>query len=285
MIFTEMDEAIYNISNECHICEEIIEDKKDKVRDHCHITGLFRGAAHNSCNLNYKYSDKIPVFFHNLRGYDGHLILNGIKRDIIKDKKVSCIANNMEKYMSFTIGNLEFKDSLQFMPATLEKLVGYLDKNKLVHLRKHFKAIEKEKLKLKLNKYIDTAEKLKLQLNKNIDKKLYETYRNKLIKKYKEDLNEKINLLSRKGIFCYDYLTSLDVMNDTKLPSQDKFYNKLTKEKLSDVDYAYAKKVWEVFECKTFKDYHDLYLITDVLLLADVYAASRKFNRFVSSVR
>ena len=65
----------FDETSECHICKGTITDKDpkgQKVRDHCHYTGKFRGAAHNICNLNYKDSKKIPVFFHNLSGYDGH---------------------------------------------------------------------------------------------------------------------------------------------------------------------------------------------------------------------
>jgi hypothetical protein len=79
----------------------VFTEADPKVLDHCHITGKYRGAAHNSCNLNVKLTGKIPVVFHNLRGYDSHFIMqevNGL------DESINVIANNMEKYMSFTIG-------------------------------------------------------------------------------------------------------------------------------------------------------------------------------------
>ena len=68
----------YESSNRCWICEKEIGDGEIKVADHCHLTGSFRGAAHQSCNLNYRLKKsqfKLPVFFHNLKGYDAHMII------------------------------------------------------------------------------------------------------------------------------------------------------------------------------------------------------------------
>jgi hypothetical protein len=74
-----------------------------------------------------------------------------------------------------------------------------------------------------------------------------------------------------KGIYPYDYITSYDVMNDTELPSIDKFNSKLNDSKCDPKDYLKALNVWKVFKCKTFLDYHNLYLQSDVLLLADIW--------------
>ena len=68
------DEDNYQNSQYFWICNEKINKDKDKVRDHCHITGKYRGAAHSKCNLKLKIPRKIPIIFHNLEGYDGHLI-------------------------------------------------------------------------------------------------------------------------------------------------------------------------------------------------------------------
>ena len=72
----------------------------DKVRDHCHITGNYRGAAHNSCNLQLRFGNVIPVVFHDLRGYDSHLIMQAISK---VDGEIACIPNNMEKYIAFSL--------------------------------------------------------------------------------------------------------------------------------------------------------------------------------------
>ena len=108
----------------CHICEKPFACAADSVRDHCHITGKYRGAAHNACNLKLRLNPKttaIPVVFHNLRGYDSHLLMQVMSR---VNGRVSCILNNTEKYISFSLGQLRFIDSAQFLLASLDKLVA-----------------------------------------------------------------------------------------------------------------------------------------------------------------
>ena len=113
-------------------CE--FKDDKDKVRDHDHRTGKFRGAAHNECNINYFSNRYLPVVFHNLRGYDSHLIIKKAY-DIIEMKlfehnpKIAVIPNSTEKFMSFDIGSLKFIDGSQFMASSLETLVEHLEEN------------------------------------------------------------------------------------------------------------------------------------------------------------
>ena len=82
---------------------------------------------------------------------------------------------------------------------------------------------------------------------------------------------EKLNLLTRKGCFPYDYFDGYKRLNETELPTQEKFFSELLQQECSDSDYEHAKNVWNVFSCKHFGNYHDLYLMTDVLLLADVF--------------
>ena len=76
---TEKEEHLFQESNNCWICKKLIENDDEKVRDHCHITGKFRGAAHWDCNINFQLTKKVPVIFHNLKGYDSHLIY-GLRR-------------------------------------------------------------------------------------------------------------------------------------------------------------------------------------------------------------
>ena len=76
----------------------LIDNDEDKVRDRCHITGKFRGAAHKSCTLNFKLTRKVPVIFHNLRGYESHLIFNELDKFYVK---IKVRPNGLEKYMAF----------------------------------------------------------------------------------------------------------------------------------------------------------------------------------------
>ena len=80
------------------ICKKIISNDEDKVRDHCHVTGKFRGAAHESCNLNFQLTKKVPVIFHNSSSCDSHLIFNELDKS---DVKIKVIPNGLEKYMAF----------------------------------------------------------------------------------------------------------------------------------------------------------------------------------------
>ena len=97
LIMSEKEEEQFQSSNICWICEKLIDDDDEKVRDHCHITGKFRGAAHWSCNINLQLTKKVPVIFHNLRGYDSHLIFDELNKF---DVKIDVIPIRLEKYMA-----------------------------------------------------------------------------------------------------------------------------------------------------------------------------------------
>ena len=89
------DEENYQHSNDCHIRNKKIVYDKNKVRDHCHITRKYRGPAHRSCNSKFKISRKLPIFFHNLQGYDGHLIF----KELHNYEQTEVIPKSIEKYM------------------------------------------------------------------------------------------------------------------------------------------------------------------------------------------
>ena len=78
-------------------------------------------------------------------------------------------------------------------------------------------------------------------------------------------------LLYKKGIYPYEYMDSWERFSETRLPDKDKFYSKLSDEHITAEEYAHAQKVWQAFECQKLGDYHDLYVKTDVALLADVF--------------
>ena len=83
------EEEQFQSSNTCQICKKLINDDDEKVTDHCHITRKFKGAAHWSCNINLQLIKKVPVMFHNLRGYDSHLIFYELKKFDVKIQEFS----------------------------------------------------------------------------------------------------------------------------------------------------------------------------------------------------
>ena len=87
----------------------------------------------------------------------------------------------------------------------------------------------------------------------------------------KEIFKDNTHLLTRKGVYPYDYVSSIEKLAEKQLPPKDQFYSKLNDEEISDDDYNHALNVWKTFKCQTIRDYHDLYLKSDVLLLADVF--------------
>ena len=87
------EEHLIQQSNSCWICKKLIDNDEEKVRDHSNVTGKFRGAAHWDCNINFQLTKKVPVIFHNLRGYDSHLIFNEFDKF---DVKISVISNGLE---------------------------------------------------------------------------------------------------------------------------------------------------------------------------------------------
>jgi hypothetical protein len=204
MAMTQEDRKSFLKAVDCHVCGEPLG--RDRVRDHCHITGRYRGAAHNECNLKlriYPHKTKVPVAFHNLRGYDGHLLMQAIgkintkrlawKKDktgkwaqVEKADTISCIPNNMEKYMTFSLGQLQFIDSLQFMNSSLDKLAANL---------------QTEDLRITDRWHTEPAPGVLGA--------------------------EPLALLRRKGVYPYEYADSFERFDETQLPPKEAFYSRL----------------------------------------------------------
>ena len=137
---------VRSVSNHCFFPTKC----RDAVRDHCHMTRKYRGAAHYTYNLNLRIrpgQNPIPFVFHNFKGYDAHLLFQ--EKAKIKGKKLMCIPNNMEKYISFSLrvggggggggGGVTFIYSLNFLQASLDALVKNLPRKALKHTAKHTK--------------------------------------------------------------------------------------------------------------------------------------------------
>ena len=139
----------------CLFCADplLVPNFKDSVRDHDHMTGKYRGASHNQCNFKLKLNPKtmlISVIFHNLKGYDGHLLMQAMAR---VQGEIKCIPTNTEKYISFSLGNLRFIDSINFLLNSLEKLVKGSDEFSIMKktvARRKLAAVAAEKGRLSL---------------------------------------------------------------------------------------------------------------------------------------
>ena len=229
--------------------------KGPKVRDHNHWDSKFRGIAHSSCNLLFRERGKTMktnVFLHNGGSYDFHLILQNLfkfmedNENIFYNPKV--IAKTLENFMQITINSTTvIKDSLNFLGTSLDKLVKNL-KDEAINGGGNMKELFKHTYSY--------FEELRIK--------------NPMLKE------DDFHLLTSKGVYPYQYLTSLEKCLETSLPPINEFYSDLTGESISETDYAHGKKVFETFRCSNLGDYTDIYVLTDTLLLSDCLESFRK---------
>ena len=244
LIMTENEELCFKLMDKCHICSKQYTDKDVRIRDHCHITGKFRGSAHQECNLKLRIKPediKIPIIFHNLRGYDSHFVMQQIgeiamdhayknKKGEEQHLKINAIPNNMEKYMAFMLGNhLNFIDSFQFMSSSLDKLVSNLPKKAFKYTSEEF-------------------------------------------------TGKKLNLMSQKGAYPYDYMHCFEKFDQTELPTKEQFCSIINDQHVTNGEYDHARKVWKAFDIKTMAWVNTMTYTLRVMyfLLADVFESFRK---------
>ena len=239
---TNEDKESFRLAKECHICKipyGANDNFNNIVRDHCHVTGKYRGSAHEFCNLNFQLTDKIPVVFHNLKGYDSHFIMQEIG-NIVKERSyvdakgnkremsINVIPCNMEKYMAFMLGRyLLFIDSFQFMSSSLSNLVNNLPAEAFKYTGQVFQG-------------------------------------------------EQLSLMKKKGVYPYDYMSCFEKFQDSRLPKKEDFFSVMNNEHITDEEYQHAQNVWNEFGLSSMGGYHDLYLKSDILLLTDVFENFRK---------
>ena len=211
----------YNDQKVGYICKKEFDttDKKHhKVRDHCHYTGKYRGAAHNICNLRYKVPKEIPVVFHNGSTYDYHFIIKELVKEF--EGNFDCLGENTEKYITFSVPlkkkienkNLEitykikFIDSFRFMSSSLSKLVDNLSEgihnNKCADCKSSLDYIKTKNEKLILKCY-NCKQHYKKKFNKELIKRFASTYEfcnNDTTGSSSSEHINKFILLLRKGV-------------------------------------------------------------------------------------
>ena len=221
--------------------------KYHKLKDHCHYTGKYRGAAHNICNLRYKVPKEIPVVFHNGSKYDFHFIVKELAEEF--EGTFECLGENTEKYITFSVpikkeitkqyqdGNdkitkippkIKFIDSFRFMSSSLSSLLDNLSEG------------------LHSDKCTDCKSCLDYMTTKD----------EQLIFKCSECKNN----------YPYEYMDSWEKFDETSLPEKEDFYSSLNMEDITDVDQSYAKRVFENLSNKNLGDYHDFYVQSDKFL-------------------
>lgn len=355
LTMTKKDYRRFDAANACALCETEFKSETDKCRDHDHVTGQFRDALCNNCNRQCWQQNMIPVIFHNLKGYDSHLLMH----DLECVTNLTAIPQAGGKFLSFTVDKkFCFIDSLQFLTNSLDGLVSSLKAGVTsLDVCEIFKPIDADKIATKLEKMFEKLQtyasygklydgyegpeapeqfkRLKMiwkhasgtteqRFNKlmraiGASKKIYYSQLLKLAKHFSKQgsvpafidfitglkngeyvdsfecmfsnlqqkmvfnhtaakFEDNLYLLTRKGVYPYEWMDDLEKMKNTELPPIAAFGSKLRGSGIKKDEYEYAQNVWKKFNCKTFEDYHKIYLISDVVLLADVFESFRTLS-------
>ena len=210
-----------------------------KVRDHCHLTGKYRGAAHNVCNLRYKIPKNIPVIFHNGSTYDYHFIIKELACEF--EGNFECLGENTEKYIIFSVHikkridnknidityKIKFIDSFRFMATSLSKLVDNLTDNihndKCIKCKSNLCFVRAMNEKL-IFKCIDCEKEYEKEFNKELVERFANTYN------FCDNDLDKFIMLLRKGVCPCEYMDGWDKFIEKIIPSKDSFYSNLVKQ-------------------------------------------------------
>ena len=184
------------------------------MRDHCHYTGCYRGAAHSLCNLQYRIPSYISVVFNNLAGYDAHMFIRELSK---YGSHMGVRAKNTKDYISFLlkieVGSHTDKDGLE---RPIEIDLRFIDSFKFI------------------SSSLDS-------LVNNLARGGHEFF------SFNGHSEHQCQLLVRKGIYPYEYMDSLDRFDETSLPPASSFYGKLNMSRVSDEDYEHARNIWREF--------------------------------------
>ena len=279
IIMTDYDEEEYRNDIVCRFCET--EILSDKVRDHCHLTGKYRGPAHNKCNINVTQdqSNFIPFIFHNFSNYDCHMFFKKVVNKRNNKVKFDIIPKTNEEYISVTYGCIRFKDSYRFLSSGLDSLVKTLVDNS----NKTLKDLKEEiadndyilNIVTDIGEYNKTIKDLKKDYPEEI-KKLEEALLDYMgendLKILKTGFPDKWKFLSKNLAYPYEYFNSID---DYEKPvnnlEKKEFFSKLKNKCADDEEIQRTTDIIENFNIKNGEELTETYLKSDVLLLACVF--------------
>ena len=199
-------------------------------------------------------------------GYDAQLMLSTVKP---RYGKVTAILNNMECYSSFTMNGVTFIDSCQFMVPSPDKLASNLRKYQFRETRKYLKSFYVQQLNQPQNNDVTESGEVGEAMH------AFEDYRShphpKPPSSQQQQIEEDLALLTGKGVYPYEFMDSFERFQELQLPPKDTFYSSLTEEDISEIDYTHTQRVFNHFDMTGLGDYHNTYLLINVLLLADVF--------------
>jgi hypothetical protein len=246
----------YNSCSTCANCSCKFgeDDNSKKVWHHDHISGGYISALCNKCNQQMRYLKVLPIYAHNLKSYDAHFIIPALSKYGCEDTPLvdlNCIPQNEEKFISFTkvikVGEYRDKDN-KVKPATFE--LRFLD-------TMAFMATSLDALVKNLGSGCQSVSELRTRFPNTSEQ-------------FSND--DEFVMMTKKGIYPYEHITSYDNLLAEKLPPRSEFYNKLAQKECSKDEYRQAEAVFRQFKCQSFLEYHNLYLTADVLLLSDIWS-------------
>ena len=279
IIMTENDEEDFKNNNICRFCEK--EIVSDKVRDHCHLTGNYRGPAHSKCNINVtqKQSNFIPFIFHNFSDYDCHIFFKKLV-DKKKDKvDFDIIPKTNEEYISVSYGCIRFIDSYRFLSSGLDSLVKTIVDNSNKTLRNlKEEIIDNDEILNIINEIIEDNKTIK-DLKKDYPEKienLEEALLNYMgendLKILKTGFPDKWKYLTKKLAYPYEYFNGIeDYQKPVDNLENKNFFSKLKNECPDDEEIKRTMDIIKRFNIKNGEEITEIYLKSDVLLLACVF--------------
>jgi len=240
---TDAEKLSHETVTTCNTCNQPFDGTRIRQRHHNHISGKYLFTVCQNCNLALKPrtcpdGHEVVCLFHNLKSYDEHFILKYFKREY-------------SEFVSKKNGKTSYQD-IKIIPMNAEKNLQFRIRNVIFTDSYEF-----------LSASLDT---LVQTLKKSGKSKFVETL------KYLGDHD----FLLEKGHFCYDYFDSLDRLEEPCLPPKSAFFNSMTQTSISHSDYEQAERVWQHYKMTKFADYHNHYLVRDVLLLSDCIEAFRQ---------